>query len=145
VHLREVSLPGHFLHQTEEEIMKYRIAALGALGLLTAGCNTVTVREELLSTNQRVAMVSSPGDGVSPPTSVVLFEHRRGQYVPVATGFTQAPVTAFFDGAGAGIALGAGVYGAARVAKPSTVSVVQSGGSATASGGSATGGSVSQQ
>ena len=82
-----------------------RVIVLVALTFLSAGCNTITVRESVLSTNQRVAMVSSPGDGVSPPTSLVLFEERRGRYVPVAAGFAQAPVTAFLTGTGAGIAL----------------------------------------
>lgn len=110
-----------------------------ALCLIAAGCNSITVQESVLSTRQRVAMVSTPGDGVSPPTNVVLFEERPGRYVPVAAGFTQAPVTAFLTGAGAGIALGIGASGVKT--KVQGVSSAQSaGGSAT--GGSATGGSV---
>ena len=70
-------------------------------------------------------MVSTPGDGVSPPTNVVLLEERRGRYVPVATGYAQAPVTAFLTGTGAGAALGIGNYAAARAIRPDTTSVVQ--------------------
>ena len=121
--------------------MKSGIAIVCALGLLVAGCNTMTVREAVLSTNQRVAMVSNPGDGVSPPTNVVLFEQRPGRYVPVAAGFAQAPVTAFLTGAGAGIALGIGAHGTrTRVNVQGTSSARATGGSAT--GGTGTGGSV---
>ena len=112
-----------------------------AFSLLGAGCNSMTVREGVLSTNQRVAVVSTPGDGFSPPTSLVLLENRPGRFVPVATGFAPPPVTSFLAGAGAGIALGVGTYGAARVARPVVSNVVQ-GGSALATGGSATGGSA---
>jgi hypothetical protein len=93
-------------------------AALAACGVLLANCAQVKVSEVVLSTNQKVAMVSTPGDSVSPPANLVLLANRHGQYVPVATGFGQAPVPAFLNGAGAGIAVGAGIYGAAKVAKP---------------------------
>src|SRR5215467_4557950 len=43
----------------------------------------------------------------------------HGEYVPVATGFGPAPVPALLNGAGAGVAIGAGIYGAANVSKPS--------------------------
>ena len=94
--------------------MRHGFVAVSALGLVLAGCNTMTVREATLSTSQRVAMVSSPGDGASPPTNLVLLEGPTGQYVPVSTGFAQAPATAFIAGAGAGIAIAAGQYGAAK-------------------------------
>jgi len=120
-------------------MMRHGIVILSALAFLT-GCNTMTVREGVLSTNQRVAMVSSPGDGISPPTSVVLFEHRRGRYVPVATGFGQAPVPAFLTGAGAGIAVGLGAY--AGRARNNVSNVFQGSASSQATGGSATGGTA---
>jgi predicted small secreted protein len=85
-------------------------AVLIAVGLLVAGCNHVAVGEGVLSTGQKVAMVSTPGDSVSPPSTAVLYQPRPGaQYVPVAAGFGQAPLTAFVTGAGAGIAIGAGI------------------------------------
>jgi hypothetical protein len=118
--------------------MIHRFAVLSTVSLLVAGCNTITVRETVLSTNQRVAMVSAPGDGITPPTNVVLLEQQRGRYTPVATGFAQAPVTAFVAGAGAGIALGAGNYAAGRATRPSNISVVGS----SAQGGAAQGGSA---
>ncbi len=86
-------------------------------------------------------MVSSPGDGVSPPTNVVLFEERPGRYVPIAAGFAQAPVTSFLQGAGAGIALGIGTHGVkTKVSVQGTSSASSTGGTAT--GGTGTGGSV---
>lgn len=118
--------------------MPGRLLVLSAVCIALAGCNTLTVREGVLSTNQRVAMVSNPGDGVSPPTSLVLVETHPGRFSPVATGFGQAPVTAFVAGAGAGIALGAGTYAAGRAIRPSTIAVT----GASAAGGSATGGSA---
>lgn len=120
-----------------------RMAAMGALCFLATGCNTMTVREGTLSTRQRIAMVSNPGDGVTPPTNVVLFEERPGRYVPIAAGFAQGPVTAFLTGAGAGIALGIGTHGTRTRINTSvqgTSSAQSTGGSAT--GGTATGGSV---
>lgn len=122
---------------------KCRLAALCALSLFAAGCNTMTVRESVLSTNQRVAMVSNPGDGVTPPTNLVLFEEQPGRYVPVAAGFAQAPTTAFLTGAGAGIAMGIGLHSArtkVNTIVQGTSSARSMGGSAT--GGTATGGSV---
>ncbi|KFG66822.1 hypothetical protein [Microvirga sp. BSC39] len=120
---------------------KSRIAAVCLLGFLVSACNTMTVRESVLSTNQRVAMVSNPGDGVTPPTNVVLLEERPGRYTPVAAGFAQAPVTAFLNGAGAGVALGIGAHGTkTRVSVQGTSSARSTGGSAT--GGTGTGGSV---
>jgi hypothetical protein len=117
------------------------IAVVCSLGCLMSGCNSMTVRESVLSTNQRVAMVSNPGDGVTPPTNVVLFEDRPGRYTPVAAGFAQAPVTAFLNGAGAGIALGIGTHGTkTRVNVQGTSSARSTGGTAT--GGTGTGGSV---
>ncbi|KLK94257.1 hypothetical protein AA309_04695 [Microvirga vignae] len=119
--------------------LKPRIAAACALCFLATGCNSMTVRESVLSTNQRVAMVSAPGDGVTPPTNLVLFEERPGRYVPVAAGFAQAPVTAFLEGAGAGIATGIGLHGVkSKVTVQGTSQAT--GGSAT--GGTGTGGSV---
>lgn len=103
--------------------MRYQSAALAALGVLVAGCAQVNVSEAVLSTNQKVAMVSTPGDSVSPPTNLVLLSDRHGQYTPVATGFGQAPVPAFLSGAGAGVAVGAGIYGAAKVAKPQVTNI----------------------
>ncbi|MBB3017154.1 hypothetical protein FHR70_000194 [Microvirga lupini] len=124
-----------------EALPKSRIALVCALSLLAVACNTMTVRESVLSTNQRVAMVSNPGDGVTPPTNVVLFESRPGRYEPVAAGFAQAPVTAFVDQAGAGIALGIGAHGTrTKVNVQGTSSAQSAGGSAT--GGTGTGGSV---
>lgn len=120
-----------------------RMTTACVLCLFASACNTMTVRESTLSTRQRVAMVSSPGDGVSPPTSVVLFEDRPGRYVPVAAGFAQAPVTSFLAGAGAGIALGIGTHGVKTRVNTSvqgTSSAQSTGGSAT--GGTGTGGSV---
>jgi hypothetical protein len=67
------------------------------------------VREALLSTNQRIVMVSHPGDGVTPPTNVVLLEQSPGKYVPVATGFGTAPIPALLTGGVAGIAVGTGL------------------------------------
>jgi len=104
-------------------VMRYQNAALAALGVLVAGCAQVNVSEAVLSTNQKVAMVSTPGDSISPPTNLVLLSDRHGQYAPVATGFGQAPVPAFLSGAGAGIAVGAGIYGAAKVAKPQVTNI----------------------
>jgi hypothetical protein len=98
-------------------------AALAACGVLIAGCAQVNVSEAVLSTNQKVAMDSTPGDSVSPPANLVLLANSHGQYVPVATGFGQAPVPALLNGAGAGIAVGAGIYGAAKVAKPPVTNV----------------------
>jgi hypothetical protein len=105
--------------------MRYQSTALAALGVLVAGCAQVQVNvsEAVLSTNQKVAMVSTPGDSVSPPTNLVLLSDRHGQYTPVATGFGQAPVPAFLSGAGAGVAVGAGIYGAAKVAKPQVTNI----------------------
>ena len=57
-------------------------------------------------------MVSTPGNSVSPPANLVLLSDRGGPYLPVATGFGPAPVPALLNGAGAGIALGAGIAGA---------------------------------
>jgi hypothetical protein len=120
-----------------------RNAALAACGMLVAGCAQVKVSEAVLSTNQKVAMVSTPGDSVSPPTNLVLLANPHGQYVPVATGFGPAPVPALLNGAGAGVAVGAGIYGAARASKPSvtnnntttsTNSITQSGGSMLSTG-----------
>ncbi len=119
--------------------MESRVAIVCALVLMVAGCNTMTVRETVLSTNQRIAMVSNPGDGVSPPTNVVLFERRPGRYTPVAAGFAHAPVTAFLTGAG--VALGIGAHGTrTRVNVQGTSSARATGGSAT--GETGTGGSV---
>jgi hypothetical protein len=113
-----------------------RIVGICALGFLAAGCNTTTVRESVLSTNQRVAMVSNPGDGVTPPTNLVLFEDRPGRYVPVAAGFAEPPATAFLTGAGAGIATGIGLYGA----RSRVNTVVQGTSAARATGGTGNGG-----
>lgn len=96
------------------QIMRYEIAAIGGVGLILAGCNTMQIHETALSTNQRVAMVSTTGDGITPPTNLVLYEDRPGSYVPVTAGFAAAPVTAFLTGAGAGIAVGAGLGSVAR-------------------------------
>jgi len=118
-----------------------RIVTACAFCLLIGACNSVTVRETTLSTRQRVAMVSSPGDGISPPTNVVLFEERPGRYTPIAAGFAQAPVTSFLQGAGAGIALGIGAHGTkTKVSVQGTSSARSTGGTAT--GGTGTGGSV---
>src|SRR6476619_3650387 len=87
-------------------------AALAACGVLLSGC--LTVEETYLSSNQKVAMVYSPGDSISPPTNLVLLANRHGQYVPVATGFGQAPIPAALTGAVGGMAVGAGIYGASR-------------------------------
>ena len=97
----------------------FQNAALAACGMLVAGCAQVNVSEAVLSTNQKVAMVSTPGDSVSPPTNLVLLANPHGQYVPLATGFGPAPVPALLNGAGAGAAIGAGIYCAAKVSKPS--------------------------
>src|SRR5215210_4399277 len=110
--------------------MRSRFTAMCVLGLALAGCNTVTVNEGVLSTNQRVALVSSPGDGVTPPTAVVFFEDRRGQFTPVASGFAQAPVTAVVSGLGAGIAVGTGNFAAASAIRPSRTNVIQTGAAA---------------
>jgi hypothetical protein len=97
----------------------FQNAAFAACGMLVAGCAQINVSEAVLSTNQKVAMVSTPGDSVSPPANLVLLANPHGQYVPVATGFGPAPVPALLNGAGAGAAIGAGIYGAAKVSKPS--------------------------
>ena len=123
--------------------MRCQIIAVVVVSVAVAGCNTMTVREGVLSTRQRVAMVSSPGDGITPPTNLVLFEDRPGRYVPVAAGFAEAPATAFLTGAGAGIAVGLGVRGTrsrVNTVVQGTSSAQSTGGSAT--GGTATGGSV---
>ena len=104
-------------------VMRYRSAALSMVGVLVAGCAQISVGEVVLSTNQKVAMISTPGDSVSPPTNLVLLADRNGQYAPVATGFGQAPVPAFLAGAGAGIAVSAGIYGAAKAAKPQVTNI----------------------
>jgi hypothetical protein len=120
---------------------RWRIVAICTLSLAVSACNTMSVRETVLSTNQRVAMVSAPGDGLTPPTNLVLFEQRPGRYVPVAAGFAQAPVTAFLEGAGAGIAIGIGTHGVkSKVTVQGTSSAQSTGGSAT--GGTGNGGSV---
>jgi hypothetical protein len=103
--------------------MWYQSAAIAALGVLVAGCAQINVSETVLSTDQKVAMVSTPGDSVSPPTNLVLLSDRDGRYVPVATGFGQAPVPAFLAGAGAGIAVGAGILGAAKTTKSQVTNV----------------------
>jgi hypothetical protein len=113
-----------------DRIIKLTGAVL--VGLSLTACNHLSVQEAVLSTKQRVAMVSTSGDGVSPPTNAVFYEGRRGQFVPVATGFGQAPVPAFLNGAGAGIAIGLGNYAGARALRPDNVNVSQS---ATATGG----------
>jgi hypothetical protein len=82
------------------------------LALVAGGCNGLTVREATLSNQQKVAMVSTTGDGVSPPATLVLLESERGQYAPVSTGFAQAPVSAALAGAGAGVAIGASTIAA---------------------------------
>jgi hypothetical protein len=97
------------------------IAAFAACGVLLSGC--LTTEETVLSTNQKVAMVYSPGDSISPPANLVLLANRNGQYYPVATGFGQAPIPAALNGAVAGAAVGAGIYGGAKVAKPPTTNV----------------------
>lgn len=122
--------------------MRRGIVAIAGLSVLTSACNGLTVQEAALSTRQRIAMVSSAGDGVSPPTTLVLMEDRPGRYVPIATGFAQAPVTAFVAGAGAGIALGIGTYGAGRAGRTTVNSVIQASPSSHSTGGSATGGSA---
>src|SRR5215218_1671065 len=77
-------------------------------------------------------MVSTLATGWSPPTNAVFYEGRRGQFVPVAAGFGQAPVPAFLNGAGAGIAIGLGNYAGAKALRPDNVNVSQS---VTATGG----------
>ena len=94
-----------------------RILGIVALGATLGGCAAINVHETTLSTNQKVAIVSSPGDGVSPPSSTILVAGRSGQFVPVSTGYAQAPVTAAISGATAGIAIGAGNY-AGRILIP---------------------------
>lgn len=89
--------------------MKAHVGLAGMLAALLAGCSQMTVHETVLSTNQRLVMVSSPGDGISPPTNVVLLEETPGRLSPVATGFGTAPVPALLTGAVAGIAVGAGI------------------------------------
>jgi hypothetical protein len=103
--------------------MLYQSATLAVLGALVAGCAQLNASETILSTNQKVAMISTPGDSVSPPTTLVLFAEKNGQYAPVATGFGQAPVPAFLAGAGSGIAVASGIYGAAKVAKPQVTNI----------------------
>jgi hypothetical protein len=98
-------------------------------GALLAGCNTI--QEHTLSTRQRIVTINNAGDGVSPPTTVVLLERRRGVYEPIYGGHTAAPVTAFVAGAGAGIATGIGLASV----RPSRTIVTQSGASARATGG----------
>jgi hypothetical protein len=131
-----------------------RTLGIAALCTVLGGCTAINVRETTLSTNQKVAIVSSPGDGVSPPSSTVLVASRHGQFVPVSTGYAQAPVTAALSGAVGGMAIGAGNYAAARVLRPTQVNQVQTGGnvtgatassqgaSANASGGTGFGGSA---
>ena len=116
--------------------MRHQCVVLATLGVLIAGCAQVRVSEAVLSTNQKVAMVSTPGNSVSPPTNLVLLADRHGQYAPIATGFGQAPIPAFLAGAGAGIAVGAGTYAAAKVAKPQVTNISSSntGGTSTSSG-----------
>ena len=109
-----------------------KMMSVSLLGLSAAACNNIQVREAVLSTKQRVAMVSTPGDGISPPTNAVFYEGRRGHFVPVAAGFGQAPVPAFLNGAGAGIAVGIGNYAGAKALKADQVNVNNS---ATATGG----------
>jgi len=106
--------------------MRHQYVVLATVGVLIAGCAQVRVSEAVLSTNQKVAMVSTPGDSVSPPTNLVLLADRHGQYAPVATGFGQAPIPAFLAGAGAGIAIGAGTYAAAKVVRPQVTNISSS-------------------
>lgn len=124
--------------------MLLRGAAVAGAGLFLCACNGLTVREATLSNNQTVAMVSTPGDGVSPPTNVVLIKDRHGNFVPVSTGYAQAPVTALFAGAMAGVAVGGGLAGAAALRKPDNVNAFSSGSTSfsTSSGGTAIGGSA---
>jgi hypothetical protein len=109
-----------------------KLTAAAFFGLSLTACNQLHVQEAVLSTKQRVAMVSTSGDGVSPPTNAVFYEGKRGYFVPVATGFGQAPVPAFLNGAGAGVAVGIGNYAGAKALRPDHVNVNQS---ATATGG----------
>ena len=101
--------------------------------VMLAGCfdRTLTVSEGRLSTNQRIAMVSSSGNGVSPPTNLVMYEAAPGHMVPVSTGFAQAPVTALMEGVGAAATLGAWNYGAARAIRPDRTTVSSNGGTNT--------------
>jgi hypothetical protein len=109
---------------------------LALVAVVLGGCNGLTVREATLSNQQKVAMVSTAGDGVSPPATLVLLESERGQYAPVSTGFAQAPVTAALAGAGAGVAIGASTIAAARAIRPAVTNVSQSQSGASATGGS---------
>lgn len=128
--------------------MRVTVACLTCLAL--ASCNSLTVREATLSNSQEVAMVSTPGDGVSPPTNLVLMKDARGRFVPISTGYAQAPVTALLAGALAGAAVGGGMAGAAALRRPDStgVSVTALGGSggtggiATGIGGTAIGGTA---
>jgi hypothetical protein len=76
---------------------------------------------------------------------LVLFAEKNGQYAPVATGFGQAPVPAFLAGAGSGIALASGIYGAAKVAKPqvTNISSTNTGGNTNGTNTSTSAGNVS--
>jgi hypothetical protein len=56
----------------------FQNAALAACGMLVAGCAQVNVSEAVLSTNQKVAMVSTPGDSVSPPANLILLAYPHG-------------------------------------------------------------------
>ena len=97
----------------------FQNAALAACGMLVAGCAQINVSEAVLSTNKKVAMGLYARRFGFPPANLVLLADRGGPYVPVATGFGPAPVPALLNGAGAGVAIGAGIYGAAKVSKPS--------------------------
>lgn len=99
-----------------------------------AGCSSLMVEEAYLSSNQRVAVVTSRGDGIAPPTTMVLLEGQPGKYStlqPVATGFGQAPITAAVAGIGAATAGAVGYYHGQRAHRPdvttTTVSVRQGG------------------
>ncbi len=109
-----------------------KMTLLGALCASTSlgACASLKVEEAYLSTNQRVAVVSSRGDGVTPPATVILIEDEPGKFStmkPIATGFGQAPVTAVAAGMGAATIQAVGYYQGQKARRPNSVTVTQGG------------------
>lgn len=94
--------------------MRPRFAAVGGLALLLAGCNHMVVEENVGPGDRRIATIYNGGDGITPQTNIVFFEHRPGHFVPVYTAFSDGPVTSLLTGAGGAIAAAVGPSFAAK-------------------------------
>lgn len=117
-------------------LLSVELVSIIALG----GCSSLRVEEAYLSSNQRVAVVTSRADGIAPPTTMVLLESEPGKYStlqPVATGFGAAPLTAVMSGMGAASATALGYYHGQRVQRADSTSVTVAQGGQTQSSSSA--------